>query len=93
MKIQLQNLTKKFPNRNKKAQGDVIAVDHFTYEIPDGKLIGLPGPSACGKSTTLNLLSGLENPTDPPIFFGDRYLTKIPPAHEGVGMVLHNNAL
>ncbi len=48
MKIQLQNLTKKFSlNRNKKAQGDVIAADHFTYEIPDGKLIGLR-PSGCG---------------------------------------------
>lgn len=79
MKIQLQNLTKKFPNRNKKAQGDVIAVDHFTYEIPDGKLIGLLGPSGCGKSTTLNLICGLEKPTEGQIFFGDRDVTKLPP--------------
>ena len=62
MNVTLQNLTKKFPNRNKK-QPDVIAVNDFTFEIPDGKLIGLLGPSGCGKSTTLNLLSGLLKPT------------------------------
>ena len=42
MKVTLQHLTKKFPNRNKKAGGDVVAVNDFTFEIPDGKLIGLP---------------------------------------------------
>ena len=59
MKVTLQHLTKKFPNRNKKAGGDVVAVNDFTFEIPDGKLIGLLGPSGCGKSTALNLISGL----------------------------------
>ena len=48
MKVVLQHLTKRFPNRNKKAGGDVIAVHDFTFEIPDGKLIGLLGPSGCG---------------------------------------------
>lgn len=63
MKIELQNLTKKFPNRNRKNPGEVIAVNDFTFEIPDGQLIGLLGPSGCGKSTTLNLICGLEKPT------------------------------
>ena len=49
MKVVLQNLTKKYPNRNRKAQGDVIAVNDFTFEIPDGKLIGLLGPSGCAR--------------------------------------------
>ena len=93
MKIQLQNLTKKFPNRNKKVHGDVIAVDHFTFEIPDGKLIGLLGPSGCGKSTTLNLICGLEKPTEGKIFFGDKDVTNLPPEHRGVGMVFQNYAL
>ena len=50
MKVVLQNLTKKFPNRNKKTGGEVIAVDDFSFEIPDGKLVGLLGPSGCGKA-------------------------------------------
>ena len=36
MKVTLQNLTKKFPSRNKKQPADVIAVNDFTFEIPDG---------------------------------------------------------
>ena len=48
MKVVLQNLTKIFPSRDKKAGGEVTAVNDFTYEIPDGKLIGLLGPSGCG---------------------------------------------
>ena len=57
MKVVLQHLTKRFPNRNKKAGGDVIAVHDFTFEIPDGVLLGLLGPSGCGKSTFLRTLS------------------------------------
>ena len=41
MKVVLQNLTKIFPSRDKKAGKEVVAVNDFTFEIPDGKLIGL----------------------------------------------------
>ena len=85
MKIELQNLTKKFPNRNRKNPGEVIAVNDFTFEIPDGQLIGLLGPSGCGKSTTLNLICGLEKPTAGKIFFGGRDVTALPPELRGVG--------
>ena len=37
MKVVLQNLTKQFPGRGKKAEG-VTAVSRFNFEIPDGKL-------------------------------------------------------
>ena len=92
MKVVLQHLTKRFPNRNKKGP-DVVAVNDFTFEIPDGKLIGLLGPSGCGKSTTLNLISGLETPTSGQIFFGDDDVTKLPPENRGVGLVFQNYAL
>ena len=93
MKVVLEHLTKKFPNRNKKQGGDVIAVNDFDFEIPDGKLIGLLGPSGCGKSTTLNLICGLEKPTEGKIFFGDQDVTKLPPENRGVGLVFQNYAL
>ncbi len=93
MKIVLQNLTKRFPNRNKKIKSDVIAVNNFSYEIPDGKLIGLLGPSGCGKSTVLNLISGLETPTEGKIFFGDDDVTDLPAENRGVGLVFQNYAL
>ncbi|MCR5663659.1 MAG: ABC transporter ATP-binding protein [Oscillospiraceae bacterium] len=92
MKVVLEHLTKRFPNRNKK-EPDVIAVNDFNFEIPDGKLIGLLGPSGCGKSTTLNLISGLETPTEGKIFFGQDDVTRLPPENRGVGLVFQNYAL
>lgn len=93
MEVILQNLTKKFPSRDKKKQGDVIAVNNFNFTIPDGKLIGLLGPSGCGKSTTLNLISGLLKPTGGRIFFGGDDVTDLPPEHRGIGLVFQNYAL
>ena len=93
MKVVLQNLTKKFPSRNKKSNDEVIAVNDFTFEIPDGKLIGLLGPSGCGKSTALNLISGLIQPTSGRIYFGDDDVTDLPPENRGVGLVFQSYAL
>ena len=93
MEVVLQNLTKRFPSRDRKKQGDVIAVNDLTFKIPDGKLIGLLGPSGCGKSTTLNLISGLMEPTSGKIFFGEDDVTGLPPENRGIGLVFQNYAL
>ena len=93
MKVVLQHLTKRFPNRNRKIKEDVVAVDDFDFEVPDGKLVGLLGPSGCGKSTTLNLISGLETPTEGKIFFGEDDVTNLPAENRGVGLVFQNYAL
>ena len=93
MKITLDHLTKKFPNKNKKAGGFVTAVNDFNFTIPDGRLIGLLGPSGCGKSTLLNMICGLEPPTSGRIFFGEDDVTELPPENRGVGMVFQSYAL
>ena len=94
MKVVLENLTKVFPNRDKKKGGeDVVAVNSFNFEIPDGKLIGLLGPSGCGKSTTLYMISGLQKPTSGKIYFGDEDVTDLPTENRGVGLVFQNYAL
>lgn len=93
MNIQLQDLTKRFPARGRKARGEVTAVDRLTFEVPDGLLVGLLGPSGCGKSTTLNMICGLETPTEGRIFFGGKDVTDLPPELRGVGMVFQNYAL
>ena len=92
MKVVLDHLTKRFPNRTK-GEPDVIAVNDFTFEIPDGKLIGLLGPSGCGKSTCLNLISGLEKPSSGKVWFGDTDVTELEPENRGVGLVFQNYAL
>lgn len=93
MQITLEHLTKAFPSRNRKEKAEVIAVNDFTYEIPDGTLTGLLGPSGCGKSTTLNLICGLETPTSGKIYFGTDDVTHLPPEARGVGIVFQNYAL
>lgn len=93
MKVVLQNLTKKFPSRDRKTREEVTAVNNFNFEIPDGKLIGLLGPSGCGKSTTLHLISGLQKPTSGKIFFGEDDVTNLPPENRGIGLVFQNYAL
>ena len=93
MKVRLENLTKIFPNRNKKVGGEVVAVDHFCFEVPDGELVGLLGPSGCGKSTALFMICGLQKPTEGKIFFGNQDVTGLPPEERGVGVVFQNYAL
>ena len=92
MNVKIENLTKVFPGRDRKSEG-VTAVDEFTLDIPDGKLVCLLGPSGCGKSTLLYMISGLEHPTSGKIFFGEKDVTDIPPEKRGVGLVFQNYAL
>ena len=92
MKVLLQDLTKVFPSR-KKGGADTVAVNKFNFEIPDGKLIGLLGPSGCGTSTTLYMISGLQKPTSGKIFFGDDDVTDLAAEKRGVGLVFQNYAL
>ncbi len=92
MKISIRNLTKIFPNRNKKGE-PVVAVSDMSIEIPSGKLVGLLGPSGCGKSTTLFMLSGLEAPTSGQILFDEQDVTTLAAERRGIGLVFQNYAL
>ena len=93
MNITLEHLTKRFPARGRKSQGEVTAVQDLSFQVPDGTLVGLLGPSGCGKSTTLNMICGLETPTQGKILFGEEDVTELPPELRGVGMVFQNYAL
>ena len=42
-----------------KAFGDFLALDHLTFSIPRGSIVGLIGPNGAGKTTTLKALLGL----------------------------------
>ncbi len=53
--IQVQDLTKYY--------GDLCAVDHITFDLPKGEILGLLGPNGAGKTTTLRMLTGFLRPT------------------------------
>jgi ABC-2 type transport system ATP-binding protein len=46
-----------------KAFGTLQAVDHLTLAVERGEIFGLLGPNGSGKTTTINLISGLSTPT------------------------------
>jgi len=46
-----------------KTFGAIRAVDHLTLTVQPGEIFGLLGPNGSGKTTTINMLSGLSAPT------------------------------
>jgi ABC-2 type transport system ATP-binding protein len=53
--ISVANLTKMF--------GDKAAVKNLTFEVKGGEILGLLGPNAAGKTTTMRILTGFFPPT------------------------------
>jgi len=48
--IEVQNLTKSF--------GDKTAVDHISFSVNKGEILGFLGPNGAGKTTTMRVLTG-----------------------------------
>ena len=51
-----QNLTRRF--------GEFIAVDHISFQVEAGEIVGYLGPNGSGKTTTIRMLLGLLEPSD-----------------------------
>jgi NitT/TauT family transport system ATP-binding protein len=63
--IEAKSITKFFSVINEKGLAEgLTAVLNVSLTIPDGKIVSLLGPSGCGKSTFLEILAGLQAPTD-----------------------------
>jgi spermidine/putrescine transport system ATP-binding protein len=83
--LRLVNVTKRF--------GAFTAVDDLTLTIPQGSFFALLGASGCGKTTTLRMVSGLEEPTAGQVLLGDRDITSTRPYKRPVNTVFQSYAL
>ncbi len=61
--LTLKNVTKRF--------GGVTAVDHVTFTVKHGDVLGLIGPNGAGKTTLFNCITGLSSPNEGTLYFGD----------------------
>ncbi len=84
-KLIVENLTKRF--------GDLVAVDHVSFDIMEGEFFSLLGPSGCGKTTTLRCIAGLETPDEGRIIIKDRDVTKLLPQERGISLVFQEFAV
>lgn len=66
--LQLQDLDKSF--------GGVHAVDHVTFHVNEGEILGVIGPNGSGKSTCVNLIAGVEIQDDGYIIFDGKSLKR-----------------
>ena len=90
-KLLLEDVSKIFPGAS--LGPDVTAVDRFSLEVKDSKLLVLLGPSGCGKTTLLRLVAGLDAPTSGRILLDGKELAGTPPQKRSIGMAFQYPAL
>ena len=48
--IEVKGLTKRY--------GSNVAIDHVSFSVDEGTIVGFLGPNGAGKSTTMNIITG-----------------------------------
>ena len=83
--VELRHVTKRF--------GSLTAVDAVDLRVQKGEFLYLLGPAGCGKTTSLRLMAGFEQPDEGKVLLGGRDADGIPPYTRAVTTVLQRTAL
>lgn len=71
--IKLRNLSKSYPSE----AGEVRALQGIHLSVDSGELVLLSGKSGCGKTTLLNMIGGLDQPTSGEVWVGERNIVTL----------------
>lgn len=69
--LEVRNLTKTFFND----EGYFTAVEDVSFDVREGEFLVLLGPGRCGKTVTLNILSGLDEKTGGQVYYNGKEVT------------------
>jgi NitT/TauT family transport system ATP-binding protein len=85
--VELRNATKRFPN----GKGGIhTAIRDVDLTVEPGEFVAVVGPTGCGKSTTLSLISGLQPPSRGTVEVNGEPVNGIP---DGVGYMFQADAM
>jgi branched-chain amino acid transport system ATP-binding protein len=76
--------------------GGIVALDGVSFDVPEGRIVGLIGPNGAGKTTLFNCMSRLYECDSGDISFDGRSLRSVAPhgiAELGIGRTFQNLAL
>lgn len=62
--LEIEGLARRFPGKD----GDLTVFENANFTIDKGEFVCIIGHSGCGKSTIMNVLAGLDAPTDGHVF-------------------------
>lgn len=85
--VELRHATKRFLTST---GGTHTAITDVNLSVEEGEFVAIVGPTGCGKSTTLSLVSGLEPASEGTVTVAGQPVTGIP---DGVGYMFQADAM
>ena len=76
-----------------KTFGPTTAIDRMVLDVADGEFFVMLGPSGAGKTTTLRVIAGLEQPDSGTVRLGGQDVTQVPPSHRDCAFVFQQYSL
>lgn len=81
VKVEVKNLTKKF--------GDLLVLNHMSFQVEEGDLLCVVGPTGCGKTTFLNSLTKIYKATEGQILLDGR---EVDPKVNNIAYIFQGNS-